>query len=414
MFDIERWQEIFETLSKNKLRTFLTGLSVASGIFILVILLGFSEGIANGVKSQFEQDATNKISVWTGVTTKGYKGLNPGRYVQLKNSSFEAIENQYDDYFEYRTKDYMIYGGTVNYQNETGNYRVRGTMPENQFIENADIGSGRFINSSDISSSKKVAVIGNKIKEDLFKGEDPINKNIQIFGMSFKVVGVFYDPGGDREEGQVYVPLTTAQKVFNAGENIRNMAFTVKMADDFDEAVQTSNAIALGIEKKIKELHTVAPDDISAVRVNNTLEQAEKIYSLIATLKLVFWFVGIGTIIAGIVGVGNIMLIIVKERTKEIGIRKALGALPSSIIGMILQEAIFVTMFSGLFGLILGLGLLELVGPQIQNDFIKYPQVDFKIALSTVFLLVFAGTIAGFIPAYRAAKIKPIDALRDE
>ncbi|MFD1016660.1 ABC transporter permease [Winogradskyella rapida] len=414
MFDIERWQEIFETLSKNKLRTFLTGLSVASGIFILVILLGFSEGIANGVKSQFEQDATNKISVWTGVTTKGHKGLNPGRYVQLKNSSFEAIENQYDDYFEYRTKDYMIYGGTVNYQNETGNYRVRGTMPENQFIENADIGSGRFINTSDISSSKKVAVIGNKIKEDLFKGEDPINKNIQIFGMSFKVVGVFYDPGGDREEGQVYVPLTTAQKVFNAGENIRNMAFTVKMADDFDEAVQTSNAIALGIEKKIKELHTVSPDDISAVRVNNTLEQAEKIYSLIATLKLVFWFVGIGTIIAGIVGVGNIMLIIVKERTKEIGIRKALGALPSSIIGMILQEAIFVTMFSGLFGLILGLGLLELVGPQIQNDFIKYPQVDFKIALSTVFLLVFAGTIAGFIPAYRAAKIKPIDALRDE
>ncbi|RCW93219.1 ABC transporter permease [Winogradskyella arenosi] len=414
MFDIERWQEIFETLSKNKLRTFLTGLSVASGIFILVILLGFSEGIANGVKSQFEQDATNKISVWTGVTTKGYKGLNPGRYVQLKNSSFEAIENQYDDYLEYRTKDYMIYGGTVNYQNETGNYRVRGTMPENQFIENADIGSGRFINSSDISSSKKVAVIGNKIKEDLFKGEDPIDKNIQIFGMNFKVVGVFYDPGGDREEGQVYVPLTTAQKVFNAGENIRNMAFTVKMADDFDEAVQTSNAIALGIEKKIKELHTVAPDDISAVRVNNTLEQAEKIYSLIATLKLVFWFVGIGTIIAGIVGVGNIMLIIVKERTKEIGIRKALGALPSSIIGMILQEAIFVTMFSGLFGLILGLGLLELVGPQIQNDFIKYPQVDFKIALSTVFLLVFAGTIAGFIPAYRAAKIKPIDALRDE
>ncbi len=414
MFDIERWQEIIETLSKNKLRTFLTGLSVASGIFILVILLGFSEGIANGVKSQFEQDATNKISVWTGVTTKGYKGLNPGRYVQLKNSSFEAIENQYDDYLEYRTKDYMIYGGTVNYQNETGNYRVRGTMPENQFIENADIGSGRFINSSDISSSKKVAVIGNKIKEDLFKGEDPIDKNIQIFGMNFKVVGVFYDPGGDREEGQVYVPLTTAQKVFNAGENIRNMAFTVKMADDFDEAVQTSNAIALGIEKKIKELHTVAPDDISAVRVNNTLEQAEKIYSLIATLKLVFWFVGIGTIIAGIVGVGNIMLIIVKERTKEIGIRKALGALPSSIIGMILQEAIFVTMFSGLFGLILGLGLLELVGPQIQNDFIKYPQVDFKIALSTVFLLVFAGTIAGFIPAYRAAKIKPIDALRDE
>ncbi|QNK77300.1 ABC transporter permease [Winogradskyella undariae] len=414
MFDLERWQEIFETLSKNKLRTFLTGLSVASGIFILVILLGFSEGISNGVKSQFEQDATNKISVWTGVTTKSYKGLNPGRRVQLKNSTFNAIENQYDDYFEYRTRDYMIWGGTVTFKNESGNYRVRGTMPDNQFIENADIGSGRFVNQSDINESKKVAVIGNKVKTDIFKGEDPINQNIQVFGMNFKVVGVFYDPGGDREEGQIYIPISTAQKVFNQGENIRNMAFTVKMADDFDEAVKRSNAIALGVEQKIKEIHTVAPDDLSAVRVNNTLEQAEKIYSLVATIRAVFWFVGIGTIIAGIVGVGNIMLIIVKERTKEIGIRKALGALPMSIVGMILQEAIFVTMFSGLFGLILGLGLLELVGPQIESDFIKHPQVDFNIAITTVFLLVFAGAIAGFIPAYRAAKIKPIVALRDE
>ncbi|MBU2922439.1 ABC transporter permease [Winogradskyella psychrotolerans] len=414
MFDLERWQEIFETLSKNKLRTFLTGLSVASGIFILVILLGFSQGIANGVKSQFEQDATNRVSVWTGVTTKGYKGLNPGRYIQLKNSSFDAVVNEYDDYLHYRTKDYMIWGGTISYNNETGNYRVRGTLPDNQFIENADIGSGRFINQSDINESKKVAVIGNKIKQDLFKGEDPINQNVQIFGMNFKVVGVFFDPGGDREEGQVYIPVSTAQKVFNAGDNIRNMAFTVKMADDFDEAVAMSNAIALGIERKIKEIHTVAPDDVSAVRVNNTLEQAEKIYSLVATIQAVFWFVGIGTIIAGIVGVGNIMLIIVKERTKEIGIRKALGALPMSIVGMILQEAVFVTMFAGLFGLIFGLGLLELVGPLIESDFIKYPQVDFNIAITTVFLLVFAGALAGFIPAYRAAKIKPIVALRDE
>ncbi|MFK7834059.1 MAG: ABC transporter permease [Winogradskyella sp.] len=414
MFDIERWQEIFETLRKNKLRTFLTGLSVASGIFILVILLGFSKGIENGVKSQFEQDATNRVSVWTGVTTKGYKGLNPGRYIQLKNSSFDAVETKYDEYLEYRTKDYMIWGGTVSYNNETGNYRVRGTLPDNQFIENADIGSGRFINQSDVDESKKVAVIGNKMKTDLFKGEDPINKNIQVFGMNFKVVGVFYDPGGDREESQVYIPITAAQKVFNAGDDIRNMTFTVKMADNFDQAVEQSNAIASGIEQQLKEIHVVAPDDTSAVRVYNTLEEAQKIYSLIATIRAVFWFVGIGTIIAGIVGVGNIMLIIVKERTKEIGIRKALGALPMSIVGMILQESVFVTMFAGLFGLIFGLGLLELVGPQIESDFIKYPQVDFNIALTTVFLLVFAGALAGFIPAYRAAMIKPIDALRDE
>lgn len=414
MFDLERWQEIFETLRKNKLRTFLTGLSVASGIFILVILLGFSKGIENGVKSQFEQDATNRISVWTGVTTKGYKGLNPGRYVQLKNSTFESVENKYDDYFEYSSKDYMIWGGTVTYKNESGNYRIRGTLPDNQFIENADIGYGRFVSQLDLDDKKKVAVIGNKMKKDLFKEEDPIDKNIQIFGVNFKVVGVFYDPGGDREESQVYIPVTTAQQVFNAGDNIRNMSFTVKMANNFNEAVAQSNAIAQGIESQVKELHTVAPDDQSAVRVNNTLEEAQKIYSLIATIQAVFWFVGIGTIIAGIVGVGNIMLIIVKERTKEIGIRKALGALPMSIVGMILQEAVFVTIFAGLFGLIFGLGLLELLGPQIDNDFIKYPQVNFNIAITTVFILVFAGAIAGFIPAYRAAKIKPIVALRDE
>ena len=414
MFDLERWQEIFETLRKNKLRTFLTGLSVFIGIFILVLLLGFSTGISNGVKSQFEQDATNRVSVWTGVTTKGYKGLNPGRYVQLKNSSFEAVEAKYDDYFEYRSKDFMIWGGTVTYNNETGNYRVRGTLPDNQFIENADIGYGRFISQSDLDENKKVAVIGNKMKTDLFKDEDPIDKNIQIFGMNFKVVGVFYDPGGDREESQVYIPVSTAQKVFNAGDNIRNMSFTVKMANNFDEAVAQSTAISEGIEAQIKEMHIVAPDDQSAVRVNNTLEEAKKIYSLVATIQAVFWFVGIGTIIAGIVGVGNIMLIVVKERTKEIGIRKALGALPMSIVGRMLQEAVFITMLAGLLGLIVGLGVLEVVGPQIDSDFIRYPQVNFNIALTTVFLLVFAGALAGFIPAYRAAKIKPIVALRDE
>lgn len=414
MFDLERWQEIFETLSKNKLRTFLTGLSVASGIFILVILLGFSKGIENGVKSQFEQDATNEISVRTSRTTKSYKGLNPGRYVQLTNDSYDAVERKFDPYLEYRSRTFNVWGGTVSYGKESGNYRISGVLPDNQFIENADIGSGRFVNHSDIDESRKIAVIGNKMKQDLFKDEDAIDKNISVYGVNFKVVGVFFDPGGEREESQLYIPVTTAQRVFNAGQDIRSMAFTMKMEDNFDKAVQKSEAISQGIESQLKEIHVVAPDDVSAVRVNNTLEEAQKIYSLVATIQAVFWFVGIGTIIAGVVGVGNIMLIIVKERTKEIGIRKALGAMPMSIVGMILQEAVFVTMFSGLFGLIFGLGLLELVGPQIENDFIKYPQVDFNIALTTVFLLVVAGAIAGFIPAYRAAKIKPIVALRDE
>tara|TARA_R110000868_G_scaffold44318_5_gene148180 strand:+ start:7504 stop:8748 length:1245 start_codon:yes stop_codon:yes gene_type:complete len=414
MFDIERWQEIFETLRKNKLQTFLTGLSVASGIFILIILLGFSSGIQNGVKSQFEKDATNQISIWAGRTTKEYKGLNPGRRIQLKNQDFNKVSNEYAEFLEYESANYMIWRALVNYGNESNNYRIWGSMPDKQFIENSDIGEGRFINESDVSSSNKVAVIGNKIKLDLFKDEDPIGKYISVYGINFKVIGVYYDPGGEDSESQIYIPLTTAQKSFNGADRINNLNYTIKMPKKFNEGVELSQNVALAIESDLKQMHTVSPNDLGAIRVNNSLEEAKKIYSLVDAIKFIFWFVGIGTIIAGVVGVGNIMLIIVKERTKEIGIRKALGAQPLSIVGMILQEAIFVTMFSGMFGLILGLGLMEVIGPLVKNDFIKYPQVDFNTALTTVFILVIAGAFAGFFPAYRAAKIRPIIALRDE
>ena len=414
MFDIERWQEIFETLRKNRLRTFLTGLSVASGIFILVILLGFSKGIENGVRSEFESDATNYISVSTRVTTKEYKGLNSGRRIQLKNDDFSTITTQYGEYLDDNSAIFNIWRALVNYKNESGSYMIRGSHPGYQMIENSDMVGGRYISESDVNEARKVGVIGYRLKKDLFKDEDAIGKNITIFGINFKVIGVFTDPGGERDEARVYIPLTTMQKAFNGKDNIHSMWMTVKMSDDFDEAVSLSNSLSQNVENQVKQRHIISPDDTGAVRINNNLEEAYKIYSLIDTIAAVFWFVGIGTIIAGIVGVGNIMLIVVKERTKEIGIRKAIGALPKSIVGMIIQEAVFVTMFAGLFGLIAGLGLLELVGPQIESDFIKFPQVDFNIALTTVFLLALAGGLAGFIPAYRAAKIRPIVALRDE
>lgn len=414
MFNIERWQEIFETLRKNKLRTILTGVSVASGIFILVVLLGFSSGIQNGVTEQFSDDATNEISVRTRSTTKSYKGLNPNRRIQLKNEDFQNISASYDDYLEYRSANYSIWSGQIVYKNETGNFSVQGVHPDYQYIENSSIVSGRFINQADLNEARKVIVIGTKVKSEMFKGKDPIDETVSIFGINFKVVGVYSDPGGEREEDDVYIPISAAQVAFNGGDRIRTMQFTVPMQKNLAKSVEVSNLLLENIERDLKQKYIIAPDDRAAVRVYNTLEEAQKIYSLIDIIKAVFWFVGIGTIIAGVVGVGNIMIIIVKERTKEIGIRKALGAVPFSIVGMILQEAIFVTMFSGLFGLILGLGLLELVGPTIDNDYIKYPQVDFNTALYTVFLLVGAGSLAGFIPAYRAAKIKPIVALRDE
>lgn len=415
MFNIERWQEIFDTIRKNKLRTFLTSLSVASGIFILVILLGFSSGIQNGVKSQFEQDATNRISVSTRTTTKGYKGLNPGRRLQMTNTDYETLNQKYEDHIEYKTSLYYTWGGQVNYKEKQGSYRIEGAFPDQQFIENASLTQGRFISNSDIEESRKVGILGYQMKQDLFGDKDPIGEIIILNNnINFTVVGVYTDPGGTREETRLFIPMTTAQKVFNAGQNINRIAYTVKMSDSFDEAVALSAAMSQSIDQDLRTKFSVAPDDRIAVRVNDTLEEARKIYGLIDTIRAVFWFIGIGTIIAGVVGVGNIMLIIVKERTKEIGIRKALGALPSEIIWMVLQEAIFITSIAGLVGLFLGVGLLELVGPQIEADFIKYPKVDFITSITTVVILIVSGVLAGFIPARRAANIKPIDALRDE
>lgn len=414
MFDIERWQEIFETIAKNKLRTFLTGLSVASGIFILVILLGVSTGIQKGIKTQFSQDAESKVNVWTGVTTKEYAGLNPGRRIQMHNSDLENISTKYEDAIEHKTGIYNIWGGLVSYGTESGNYRIEGANYGQQFIENASLSAGRFLTQKDQDEGLKVAIIGQKVKNDLFKSEEAVGETVQVFGINFLVAGVYTDPGGEREESRIFIPLSTAQRVFNGGDKLRSMAYTIKMSDNFDEAVALSAAVSQGIEDEIKSRYQIAPDDRSAVRVRYNLEEAKKIYSLVDTVRMVFWFIGIGTIIAGVVGVSNIMLIIVKERTKEIGIRKALGALPSSIIGMILQESIFITALAGFLGLFLGVGLLEIFGPLIDNDFIKFPQVDFVTAISTVIILIVAGALAGYIPARRAANIRPIEALRDE
>ncbi|WP_438962079.1 ABC transporter permease [Nonlabens sp.] len=415
MFNIERWQEIFDTISKNKLRTFLTSLSVASGIFILVILLGFSSGIENGVRTQFEGDATNRISVNTRMTTKGYKGLNPGRRLQMTNKDYQNLSDKYEDHIEYKTSIYRSWGGQINYKEKQGNYRIEGAFPDQQFIENASLSQGRFISLDDIEESRKVAVLGYQMKQDLFPDTDPIGETILLnSNINFIVVGVYTDPGGSREESRLFIPMTTAQKVFNAGENIDRIAYTVKMSDNFDEAVALSAAMRQAIDQDLRTRFSVAPDDRIAIRVNDTLEEAQQIYNLIDTIRWVFWFIGIGTIIAGVVGVGNIMLIVVKERTKEIGIRKALGALPSEIIWMVLHESIFITAIAGLVGLFLGVGLLQLIAPYAQTDFINNPTVDFTTSITTVIILVVSGALAGFIPARRAANIKPIDALRDE
>ena len=291
---------------------------------------------------------------------------------------------------------------------------IVGEPPSFQFIENAKMVEGRFINFTDIENTAKTLVIGNKIRKDVFGHLDsPIGEYVDISGIPFKIVGVFKEQR-EREEETMYIPVSTAQKVFNGGDRINNMAFTLPAAETFDQAVAEAVAFKDELRQYLGQVHTIHPEDDSALEVWSALEEAKRYYSLTGNIKLFFWFVGICTIIAGVVGVSNIMLIVVKERTREIGIRKALGARPWSIVGMILHEAVFITAFSGFLGLIFSMSLLELIGPHVEVDYIMNPSVNLNVALTTVFVLVLAGTLAGFFPAWRAANVQVINALRDE
>jgi len=414
MFNMERWQEIFEAIAKNKLRTFLTGVSVASGIFILVILLGVGKGLENGISKQFENDADGVIWIWAGTTTKEYKGLNPGRQIQLHTSDYELSTQKFDKQIDKESSNYALWNANIVYGKETGSYDNQGVTPEHQAIERLTIIKGRFINANDLINSTKVAVIGEKLRLDLFKDKDAVGQEISISNIKFKVVGVFMDPGGEREESRAYLPLTTVQKVFVGSDKISNLAFTLHKKDTYEEALAESVKFTTEVSQMLKGKNTVSPDDLSGIGINSTIENVKQFYDLNLYIRLFFWWVGICTIIAGVVGVSNIMMIIVKERTKEIGIRKALGASPFSIVVMILHESIFITTISGFVGLLSSLLLLEFVGPLVKSDYFLNPEVNFGVALTTLILLVFAGALAGFFPAYRAASIKPIVALRDE
>tara|TARA_R110002049_G_scaffold68498_1_gene177526 strand:- start:5054 stop:6301 length:1248 start_codon:yes stop_codon:yes gene_type:complete len=415
MFDIERWQEILDTIRKNKLRTFLTGFSVASGIFILVILLGFGQGMQNGIAKEFEEDASNRIGVWTQVTTQEYQGLNPGRAIQLKNSNYEFIQSKFNEELEHRSPFFRVRNVTVDFNSESGSYSVQGVSPLFQNIENQFVSQGRYLNYGDEENVAKVVLISNKINRELLKGvEDPIGSFLQISGINFQIVGVYGDKGGDREEDRLFIPISTAQRVFNGSDNLNMLFFTLKPSNTFEESLEASVKFTEDIKGYLKQAHMVAPSDPSAINTFNTLEGVQRFQNLTGGIKFFFWFVGICTIVAGVVGVSNIMMIIVKERTREIGVRKALGAKPWAIIAMILHEAIFVTAVAGFAGLIFSMGLLEFVGPYLQMDYVLNPSIDFSVALSTVFLLIIAGALAGFFPAWRAATIRTIEALRDE
>lgn len=409
MFDLDKWQEIYSTINKNKLRTFLTGFSVAWGIFMLIILLGSGYGLENGVRKEFEGDAENTLWINQGTTSLSYKGYKPGRFIRFKNDDFEQISKVND--VEHISGRFNVFqNNTLSYKNEYGVFDIICCHPDYSVVETLICTKGRLLNDLDIEQSRKVTIIGRIVEEALFKNEDALGKYIQVVGIPFQVVGVFDDPGGDRDLSRIYIPISTGQMVFNRPDQIGTIALTVG-----DASVERSKEMAEQIKKDLAQRHHFDPQDQRAVFVWNNVENYMQFMTLFANIRLFIWVIGIGTIIAGIVGVSNIMMIVVKERTKEIGVRKAMGATPYSIISLVLQESILITSIAGYVGLVLGVAVLELVSKNLpQTDYFANPEVNIGVALGATFILIFAGAIAGFVPARKAAAVKPVVALRDE
>ncbi len=410
MFDLDKWQEIYETIKKNKLRTFLTGFSVAWGIFMLIILLGSGYGLENGVRKEFAGDAVNYISINGGVTSKPYKGMKPGRFIQMENKDHDMLAGLSNvDKSSARSRLWQI--NTINYKDQYGTFDVFAISPDYRYVEDLEMISGRFLNENDQMETRKVVSLGRLVYEDLFKGGvNAIDEYVNIGGVPFKVIGVFNDPGSDRDLQRVYLPASTGQRVFGMGERVNSVQLMLGDAT-VEESYQTVEEIKASMSDRFK----FDPTDTRALFIFNSIENYQQFMDLFASIRIFIWFIGIGTIIAGIVGVSNIMMIVVKERTKEIGVRKALGATPWSIISLILQESILITAFAGYIGLVLGVGLLELIGGSFQGDsYFANPEVNINVALGATVILIIAGALAGFVPARKAASVKPVVALRDE
>jgi len=408
MFDIDKWQEIFITIKKNKLRTFLTGFSVAWGIFMLMILLGSGNGLQNGVQSMFGTRAKNSVQIFPGQTSMPYKGMLPGRQIQLYNDDYEAVKRT--GKVDHISSRLDVWSSSVTYKKQQGSFGVRAFHPDFKSIQNPVILEGRLINELDQQQYRKIAVIGKDAKEQLFKNESPLGKYINISGVPFIIVGIYDREDRFSDSKEIIIPINTAQKVFANKYWLSRVMFTVGNA-----TVEQTEEFQKEIRKDFAKRHNFAPEDENAIYVWNNLEEYQQFQGLFLGINIFIWIIGIGTIIAGIVGISNIMLVVVNERTKEIGIRKALGATPWSTISLILQEAVLITTVAGYFGLTLGVVVLEIVGKYMpESDFFKNPQVDFGTAISATALLIVSGAIAGFVPARRAAKIKPIVALREE
>ncbi|MDO6761024.1 ABC transporter permease [Tamlana sp. 2_MG-2023] len=409
MFDIDLWREIFQSINKNRTRSLMSGFTVAFAILLFAILFGIANGLKNTFKEAFGTDANNSIIIFPGKTTKAYKGLQAGRKIQFKNEDRALIKEKYGDKVQFITSK-VNKSISASFRGKKNDYELRGVYPEYMFIENNVVKSGRYINQNDLNNNAKVVVIGKVVEDELFYKENPIGKYINLSGIQYKIVGVFTDDEGDSEESVIYMPITTTQFVYGNNDFVDLLHLTYNPEMSNDQALAFGNSIT----KVLKDKFDVARDDQRAIRMWNMAEGTKQVELMTTSLTMIILVIGFGTLIAGIVGISNIMIFVVKERTKEIGIRKALGATPRSIISIILIESIIITTIAGYVGLLLGVGVLELVGPSLEVYFIKDPGVSNSLVFGATLTLIIAGAIAGYLPAKKASQIKPIIALRND
>lgn len=409
MFDRDLWREIFQSINMNRTRSVLSGFTVAFAILLFTILFGIANGLNNTFEEAFADDANNSIFIQSGTTTKANKGYQAGRQIQFKNKDYDFIKEEYGNKVQYITSRIYL-NVNASFRNEKNSYTVRAVHPDHQYLENTKIKEGRYINQLDLDNKTKIVVIGRLVEQDLFLKTTALGKYISLNGIKYKIVGIFEDDGGDNEERLIYMPVSTAQRVYGNNDYIDQINLTYNPEMDYDKAISFSNALT----KDLKDRFDIASSDQRAIRVRNLANESKSVDQMTFGLGVIIIVIGFGTLIAGIVGVSNIMIFIVKERTKEIGIRKALGASPKSIISIILMESILITTIAGYVGLLIGMGVLEYVGPSLETYFIKDPSVSTTLVVGATITLIVAGGIAGYLPAKKASQIKPIVALRDD
>ncbi|KAA2218580.1 MULTISPECIES: ABC transporter permease [Maribacter] len=418
MFNKDRWNEILEVMSSNVVRTIATAFGVGWGIFILIILLAAGKGLENGIRQDFNGVATNTMFMWTETTSMAYAGLPEGRTFNFKLSDVELLRQNIPELriISPRNSIRLEEGDNVVRGTETGRYRVFGDYPEIIEQNPMYVAHGRFFNHNDIKEKRKVVVIGNRIRDELYEeDEEVLGTYLKISGINFMVVGTYKEKtsngGGENSERQIFMPFTTFSQAFNRADNVGWMAITAKDGSSISNLTEK-------IVNTVKQSRKVHPKDERAIGFFDLYEQFNRVQSLFGALRFVAYFVGILVLISGIIGVSNIMLIVIKERTKEIGIRRALGENPWSIRLQILMESVFLTIMSGMIGIIFGALsiyginiLLDSVGPV---DMFLNPSVSLGVVVSALLILVVSGLLAGFLPANSAIKVRPIEALRTE